>query len=129
MRAGKDTDRSVVDPAIVDVDADSDHPLEHWNGRLHMLNSAFHTPGTEASDLASSPNGNCEVLVPGDLPVRPGRLVEKKSANGETARAQNASRRGSYRRMSCQRTDLRHALQQAANAATPIPQGAVAKIR
>ena len=92
VRAWKDAERAVVGAAVVEMHPYGHHALKHRDWWLHVVNSCLDAPGAIALDLTTSPDGDGEILMPRDLPVRGGRLVEQQGPNGKGIRTED--RRG-----------------------------------
>ena len=56
MRAGQDAERAPVGSAVVEVDAERDHPLEHADRRPDVVDARLDGPGAEAGGLDAAPS-------------------------------------------------------------------------
>src|SRR5580704_7573770 len=63
--------------------------VHHVCWRLHVKNSGFHRPCSEAADIQAFTYSNCQILVPKHLPVGASSLVEKDSSHREEMGPQN----------------------------------------
>ena len=50
---------------------------------IRLGNACLGAPGAITLDVTASPNGDREILVPSDLPIGRGRLVEQEGSNRE----------------------------------------------
>jgi hypothetical protein len=91
MRSIDHTNWSVVGMARIEMKPNRQHLLEDGNRRLHVWNVSLLGPGTETGHLLPFTRRDGEVLVPDDLPVRSGRLVEEECANREAGGAKDRS--------------------------------------
>lgn len=91
---GNDSERTVRFQAVIQVDADDDHLIEDGGGRLHMDDAFLHGPGGEAGSIDAGFDGDGQVLMPGDFPVRGGRLVKEGGSDGAGARAEDRVYKG-----------------------------------
>src|SRR5438309_688510 len=75
--------------AVVEVDPERHHLLEHPDRRPDMDDPRLDRPGTIARRLDPIPDRDGQVLVPGDAPVRPVGLVEQEPPHRERPRAED----------------------------------------
>jgi len=95
VRSWEDAQRAVLRGAVVEVDSHGEHLRQHRGGGLGVDDACLHGPRPEAGDLAPLADRDDEVLVPCDLPVRRGRLVEEDPPHGDAGRAKHGFDEGS----------------------------------
>src|SRR5690242_20221240 len=84
MRTGNHTQRSVITPTFVQMKSDGEHASHNFARRLHVHDSRLRRPRTKSFNVLALADGNRQVLMPSDLPVRCSRLIEENSPNRET---------------------------------------------
>jgi hypothetical protein len=89
VRAWDHAERSVAGVAFVKVQADGEHVPHYGCWRLDMRGASFDRPWAEMWRILSFTNRYRAILVPGDLPVRVGRFVEKEPPHGKAIAAEN----------------------------------------
>ena len=85
--------RPVFTVAVVQMNADSYHPFQHFRWRLDMNNAFFDRPGSESGRFDPFGNGNRKILMPRHRPVRRSWLIEVNAANAGRWGTENASDR------------------------------------
>ncbi len=70
MRARQDAERAVVQPTVVEMDAQRDHPFENMRWRMHVWDAALHRPAYVTRCFDARRNRDGRVLMPRDDPVR-----------------------------------------------------------
>lgn len=78
MGAGDDLQGAVLRGGGVEVDADRQHPLQHFFGSFDMRDPVLGGRAQEAAAEAIVLHGDVAVFVPGERPALIGRLVEKE---------------------------------------------------
>jgi hypothetical protein len=91
VRAGKNSERAIVEGGIVEVDTDSENLLESVARSVCVCNGIFNRPRTPAWRFSFFAQGKCRVLMPDDKPVGIGRLVEEGGMERERVRTENVS--------------------------------------
>jgi len=69
MAAPNDEQRSVIRWHIVEMDADSHHPLEQALWWLSVRLPLLEGPGTEAFNFDALHNADCPILMPAERPI------------------------------------------------------------
>ena len=84
MRAGHDLERSGSGSVGVELHAHGDQLFEHRDRRLRVQHALLLPPAGVTRRLDTARDGNAEVLVRADRPLRVGRLREQRAlhANG-----------------------------------------------
>src|ERR1700751_5481372 len=91
VRARNNAQRSVFEPAVVQVYPDGNHACHHVCWRLDVHYSSLHGPRTESVNLKTLADSYGQVLVPGDFPVGALSLIEEYSLHSKTVWAQDGA--------------------------------------
>jgi hypothetical protein len=89
------------------MDADSNHVREQTMRRLNVRDSVLFGPLPEPGDVATLGYGDRKILVPDNLPVRAGSLVEQNAAYGNGVWTHSCLRNDPDSRMVCKRLNCR----------------------
>ena len=92
MRAIDNANGAVVCGARIEMQANGEHALEDVDRRLYVRDTALLGPRSVVGHLNALLRGDREVLVPNDLPIRVGSLVEEERTDGEARVAKNGDR-------------------------------------
>ena len=87
--AGQDPHRTARRAAVVEVQADRHHPRQQLRRGMGVRDAALARPGAEAGHVATLPDRDGQVLVPGEVPVHRRGLVEEEPAHRERTRTQD----------------------------------------
>lgn len=85
---------AITRTALIQVQPQGKHLLEHLNGRLNMRDPVLNGPCGEASDLDFLLNGDREILMPGNLPIRFRRLVKENAPHDQRVHAEHSLDQG-----------------------------------
>jgi len=87
---------------------DSTHDVR---GRLNVHDACFDCPRPKSIDLTPLANGNGEVLVPDNFPIRLSGLIEEDPPHREAFRAENSTEKCPHRIRNCHLANNRHGQQ------------------
>src|SRR6476619_5698329 len=86
--------RTVLFATVVEVKADREDIPEDLHGGLHVNHVLFDGPRSKARNIDALTDGYGEVLMPGDLPIRTGSLVEQNASHSDGAFAEDGVNEG-----------------------------------
>jgi hypothetical protein len=89
MRSANHSKRSVLLPAIIQVNTQRNHSLENFSRRMHMRNAGFHRPSEIPRGIDLRTHGNRRVLMPAKRPIGTGRFVEEQHPRNKCILAQD----------------------------------------
>jgi hypothetical protein len=92
MRAGNHSKRSVLLPAIIQVNPQRHHSLEKFSRRMHMRNAGLHRPSEKPRGIDLLTHGNRRVLMPAKRPIGTGRFVKEQHPRNKCILAQDLPR-------------------------------------
>jgi hypothetical protein len=93
MRTGQHPQGTVVRPAIIEVHSLSQHSFENANRGLHVHHPFFLRPSRKALRGPALADGDHQILMPSDLPVHLGSLVEQDRLDGKATWSKNCFHR------------------------------------
>src|SRR6202040_2383285 len=90
MRTSNHAQRTVITFAFVQMKPDGEHASHDLARRLHVEDSSLHRPRTKSVNVLALTDGNRQVLMPNDFPVRCSSLIEENPPNRETFGAKDS---------------------------------------
>jgi hypothetical protein len=108
MRARRCHQRSARRPTGIEMKSNRQHSLENRGWRTNVRNAGPDRPRPETGDLRAPSHGDREILMPGDVPVGLGRLVEQDRPHRERGVRQACMHDRKQRRRLRQLANRRH---------------------
>jgi len=81
MRAGQDTEWTIFQTAIIQMDTHRHHLFQNLGRWMHMRHTVLHRPAEKAGRLDVIGHRNGGILMPRDFPVRLRGFIEERGAH------------------------------------------------